>query len=78
MMVSKKKFRNAVDRNRVKRLMREMYRIHKHRIYEALIAKSKTAALAVIYTGTTSPDYKTAVVVFEKTIDKLIHEINHQ
>ena len=34
--VPKKKFRRAVHRNRIKRLIRESYRMQKHRLYEVL------------------------------------------
>ncbi len=34
--VSKKKFKRAVDRNRIRRLMREAYRLNKHILYERL------------------------------------------
>ena len=34
--VPKKRFKHAVDRNRVKRQVREAYRLHKQVLYEAL------------------------------------------
>lgn len=37
--VSKRKFKSAVKRNRIKRLLREGYRTQKHRIYENISDK---------------------------------------
>lgn len=49
--VSKKKFKLAVERNKLKRLMREGYRKNKHELYDVLTRKEKYLALGFIYTG---------------------------
>ena len=46
--VSKKRFKRAVKRNRVKRLVREGYRLNKHTLYAA-IPEDKTMDILFIY-----------------------------
>ncbi|MCC6600284.1 MAG: ribonuclease P protein component [Crocinitomicaceae bacterium] len=53
---SKRIFKKAHDRNRVKRLMREAYRKQKHIVYTSLKKHQKQAALTFIFTGCQLPD----------------------
>jgi ribonuclease P protein component len=50
--VSKKRFKRAVDRNLVKRRMREAYRLHKQQhLYDILISSDKKIVLSLGYIG---------------------------
>ena len=56
--VPKKKFRLAVDRNRIRRQIREAYRLHKHLLYQDLQSKDKRIALMVMYVAKEEKTYK--------------------
>ena len=49
--VPKKNFKKAVDRNKIKRMIREAYRQHKHELYGSLKSEKKQMTLAVLYTS---------------------------
>ncbi|MDW8394169.1 MAG: ribonuclease P protein component [Chitinophagales bacterium] len=55
--VSSRSFRNAVSRNRIRRLMREAYRRNKHLLTEPLQACGRHALLAVQYQHHAPSDY---------------------
>jgi ribonuclease P protein component len=61
--VSTRYFKHAVDRNRVKRLMRESYRLQKSNLVKELIGNNKQVAVFFIYTSADLPKF---TEVFEK------------
>ena len=50
--VPKKRYKRAVDRNLVKRRMREAYRLHKQQfLYDLLTERNQHIALSLVYVG---------------------------
>ena len=69
--VSSKNFKKAVDRNRVKRLMREAYRIQKNDLKQSLEDKQSNLAVFFIYTGKTVPLYNMVQEKIRLALDRL-------
>ncbi len=69
--VSKKKFRKAVRRNRIKRLMRESFRLNQH-----LLNKEKPLALLLIYTSNNEEKFDFLTERMQKLLNKLNETLN--
>ena len=67
-------FKKAVDRNRIKRLSREAYRLQKQTLYDHLMEKNRSLAVFFIYTGKELPDYGTVTEKIGVALQKLMKE----
>ena len=74
--VSAKNFKRAVDRNRIKRLIREAYRLQKIELHEKLKVKETGLVLFFIYNGKVIPTYKEVYVLVGTALDKLTKSID--
>ncbi|HPF52651.1 MAG TPA: ribonuclease P protein component [Draconibacterium sp.] len=68
--VGKKIFKRAVHRNRIKRLMREAYRLNKNDLYQKLV--NRQLAVFFIFIGKEMADYKTIERSMKKAMQRII------
>jgi len=68
--VPKKKFRSSVHRHRIRRLMVEAWRLHKHLVYPAVPA-GQQLQLFLIFTDIKMPGQPGVTAAVIKCIDKL-------
>lgn len=69
--VPKKRFHDAVDRNRVKRQLREAYRKHKHSLIEQMSTREQGLLIAFVYV---SPQIESTAYI-EKRMVRLLAKI---
>ena len=74
--VSARIFKKAVDRNRIKRLLREVYRTQKQTLIETVHAESRSLNVFFLYVGKELPEYIELKIAMEKTLEKLIGRIS--
>jgi ribonuclease P protein component len=68
-------FKKAVDRNRIKRLSREAYRLQKQPLMDLLSEKGISMAVFFVYTGKELPDQSTVKAKIGVALQKLIKEV---
>lgn len=71
MAVPKRRIRQAVKRNRIKRLMREAYRLNKGSIFNKIVGNY---ALLFLYLGKESPDYKEVERAMKSLLVQFLNE----
>ncbi len=82
--VSKKRFHHAVNRNRVKRLMREAWRRNKAPLYEICEKDNISVDVALVYTATVIHSYEEMLKKTQKAVQEILkkysstNSINHE
>ena len=69
--VSKRNFKRAVDRNRIKRLLRETYRLQKRELIEVLKVQRRIGYIFFIYTDKQMPQYPIVFDTMSKCLEVL-------
>lgn len=74
--VPKRLHKRAVHRNRQRRLMQEVFRLNKERLYPHLEEKGLTLNLMLVYVGKETTDFDTIERKYRRLISKLITALN--
>jgi len=70
--VPKKRFKRAVKRNRIKRLIRETYRLNKNALWKSLELSGKRLLIAFVYVGNEVCDFSTLDASMKKIIARFV------
>ena len=73
---SSRTFKNAVDRNRIKRVLKEQYRLNKLPLHEHIFATKQQIAVFFIFIDKTLPQKGLVEKKMPTIINKLIQTIN--
>ena len=74
--VPKKRIRSAVKRNRIKRVIREAWRLNKHYLYAEMKKKNKYADVMWVWTGKEKVTLKDLQSLIPAVFNYLLVEIN--
>jgi ribonuclease P protein component len=74
--VSKKHFKKAVHRNRIKRLLREAYRKNKLPLHECAHQQSVEINIFIIYTSASLPEWNWLELKMQQLLHKFIEHLN--
>jgi ribonuclease P protein component len=75
--VSTKHFKKAVHRNRIRRLMKEAYRLQKNNLQLQVEQNNKQLAIFLMYVGKEIPDYSLVtekIKIVLSRLQKMVHE----
>jgi ribonuclease P protein component len=73
--VSARNFKKAVDRNTIKRRMREAYRLHKLPLHEYLMTEQKSVAVFILWIDKQLPTTAELQDLMPTVIEKLIKQL---
>ncbi|MCF3111198.1 ribonuclease P protein component [Niabella sp. CC-SYL272] len=74
--VSSRYFKKAVDRNRIKRLLREAYRLQQEALKQKVLQTQNQVSLFLLFTGKELPDYEAVYKQTGNLLQKLADRIN--
>lgn len=72
----KRSFKKAVDRNRIKRLLREAYRLQKPELLELLATKGFSGHVFFLFTGKELPLFTQVAAAMHKCLQHLANKAN--
>jgi len=74
----KRRLHHAVDRNRIKRLTRECYRLHKESLLQVLNERGMHIVLSLVYIHDALMTYEQLYHKFDKIVAALAEELRHE